>query len=96
MKDTLSLLLATAILAAGGLGLYMYKSDETKKGGDHQKDDEDYNEDSLFGSGSFWGSSKNEDDEHVEEYDDYEEYKPKSRGGKTKRRRASGGTKRRY
>jgi hypothetical protein len=94
MNDTMSLLLATAILAAGGLGLYMYKSD------DHQKGGEDYNEDNLFGSGSFWGSTNEEDDnvEHDDEdYEDYEEYyKPKPRGGKTKRRRATGGTKRRY
>jgi hypothetical protein len=35
MNDTLSLLLATTILAAGGLGLYMYKSpDNNQKGGD--------------------------------------------------------------
>lgn len=92
MNDTMSLLLATAILAAGGLGLYMYKSD------DHQKGGEDYNEDNLFGSGSFWGST-NEDEDKVDdvEDEDYEEYyKPKPRGGKTKRRRSSGGTKRRY
>lgn len=91
MNDTMSLVLATAILAAGGLGLYMYKSpSEGQKGG------EDYNEDNLFGSGSFWAST-NEDDDKVEEDEDYEEYyKPKPRGGKTKRRRASGGTKRRY
>ena len=30
MKDTVSLLIATAILAAGGLGLYMYKSNYGK------------------------------------------------------------------
>ena len=53
MNDTMSLLLATAILAAGGLGLYMYKSpDEAQKGG------EDYDEDNLFGSGSFWVQKK--------------------------------------
>ena len=39
----MSLLLATAILAAGGLGLYMYKSpDEPEKGA------EEYNEENLF------------------------------------------------
>ena len=90
MNDTMSLLLATAILAAGGLGLYMYKSDDLQKGG------EDYNEDNLFGSGSFWGST-NEEENKQEDDEDYEEYyKPKPRGGKTKRRRTTGGTKRRY
>jgi hypothetical protein len=44
MNDTLSLLLAASILAASGLGLYMYKSqDEVQKGG------EEYNEIKLFG-----------------------------------------------
>lgn len=95
MNETMSLLLATAILAAGGLGLYMYKSnDENQKGGDN------YNEDSLFGSGNFWGSGtddKDEIDEQVDEdLDDYE-YKPRSRQNKTKRNtRRSSGTKRRY
>ena len=39
MNDTMSLLLATTILAAGGLGLYMYKStDGNKKGGKYEDD----------------------------------------------------------
>jgi hypothetical protein len=89
MKDTMSLLLAAAILAAGGLGLYMIKSpDDEQKGGEVE-----YNEDSLFGSGSFWGSNKSDDD--VEE-EDYYEPKVRSRGGKTKRNKKSTGTKRRY
>ena len=103
MNDTLSVLLATTVLAIGGLGLYMYKSsDGNQKGG---KYDDDYDEDNLFGSGSLWGSS-NEDDEaeHVEnDYEqDYDEeiYEPKPRSkakaSKTKRRKVGGGTKRRY
>jgi len=90
MNDTMTLLLATAILGAGGLGLYMYKNSDTQKGGD------DYDEDNLFGSGSFWGSN-NEDEHNDEEYDE-EVYEPKtrSRGSKTKRRKSTGGTKRRY
>jgi hypothetical protein len=91
MNDTMSLLLATAILAAGDLGLYMYKSpDEAQKG------DEDYDEDNLFGSGSFWGSKKEEETEEDLDLDDYEP-KPRSRSNKTKRNRKSGGSsKRRY
>ena len=83
----MSLLLATAVLAASGLGLYMYKSeDNNQKGGD------DYNEDSLL---SFWDS--NNEDELIDE-DIVDDYVPKSKakGGKTKRNRKSGGTKRRY
>ena len=90
MKDTMSLLLAAAILAAGGFGLYMIKSpDGEQKGG------EEYNEDSLFGSGSFWGSNKSDDDVE-EDVEDYYEPKVRSRGGKTKRNKKSNGTKRRY
>jgi len=86
----MSLLLAAAILAAGGFGLYMIKSpDGEQKGG------EEYNEDSLFGSGSFWGSNKSDDDVE-EDVEDYYEPKVRSRGGKTKRNKKSTGTKRRY
>ena len=86
----MSLLLATAILAAGGLGLYLFKtSDDEQKGG------EEYNEDNLFSSGSFWGSNKSEDD--LEEEDSsFQEPKVRARGGKTKRSRRGSGTKRRY
>jgi hypothetical protein len=89
----MSLLLATTILAAGGLGLYMYKSsDGNQKGGN----DDNYDEDNLFGSGNLWGFSN--DDENAEEDYDEEVYepKPKPRASKTKRRKAGGGTKRRY
>lgn len=91
MKDTMSLLLAAAILAAGGFGLYMIKSpDGEQKGG------EEYNEDSLFSSGSFWGSNKSDDEVDQDIEDEYYEPKVRSRGGKTKRSRKTSGTKRRY
>jgi len=87
MRDTISLLVATAILAAGGLGLYMYKSnDDNQDGGDG------YDEDSLFGSGGFW----NKESDLEEEEPEYYEPKVKARGGKTKRSRRGVGTKRRY
>ena len=92
MNDTMSVLLATTILAAGGLGLYMYKSsDDSQKGGE-----EDYDEGSLFGSGNLWGS--NEDEIVDENFEDEEVYEPKPRPklSKTKRRKSGGGTKRRY
>jgi hypothetical protein len=94
MNDTMGLLLATTILSIGGVGLYMYKSDEGQHGGD------EYNEDSLFGSGNFWGSS-NETEEPIDvEYEEEPEFyepKVKTRGGKTKRNnRKTSGTKRRY
>lgn len=94
MNDTMSLLLATAILAAGGLGLYMYKSPDDKQNGG---DESNYNEDSLFGSGNFWGSSKEDSEPEDGEETIFHEPKVRSRsGGKTKRSRKTTGTKRRY
>ena len=43
MNETFSLLLATAILAVGGIGLYMYKINDEQSGGD-----DEYNEEELF------------------------------------------------
>jgi hypothetical protein len=96
MNDTMSLLLATTILAVGGLGLFMYKNSDDKESSAH-----DYNEDSLFGMGSFWGSNDDDDSENKEEdkqEDDVEIYEPKSRSraSKTKRNRKTIGSKRRY
>jgi len=103
MNDTMSLLLATSILALGGVGLYMYKSSDHEYNG---SDDSSYDEDNLFGgSRSFWGS--NEDDEDDNEYKNFQEEaepqpepepKVRARSGKTKTKRNSRnvGSKRRY
>jgi hypothetical protein len=99
MNDSMSILLATTILALGGLGLYMYKSENDE----YKDDNEEYNEDSMFG-GNFWGfgetDNKNDDDEEfIEEgiQDDMEEerVKPRRRNVKTHRNRKSTGTSRR-
>ena len=93
MQDTVSLLMATAILAAGGLGLYMYKTtDEIQGGGDG------YNEDSLFGTSSLWNlnNEDTENEENENEENEYYEPKVRARGGKTKRSKRNVGTKRRY
>ena len=92
MNETMSLLLATTILAVGGLGLYMYKSNDKQKGGEDEDDyEENYNEDNLFNGGGFWGSNDNNDEENY-----VEEIKSRSKNGKTKRRKSGAGTKRRY
>ena len=86
MNETLSLLLATTVLAIGGVGLYMYKSDESDQvGGD------DYNEDTAFSSNDEINDADNIDN-------DYYEPKARSRASKTKtkRNRKGLGTKRRY
>lgn len=91
MNESMSILLATSILALGGLGLYMYKSADD----DNQKDgDNEYDENNLFGS-NFWGTT-DKDDEKIEE--DLEEFKPRKRvGGKTqKNKKLTGSSRRRY
>ena len=86
MNDTMSLLLATAILAAGGLGLFMYKSTDD----DDNSVSDDYDEDILF------SDEKLENDyDFDDEFIDYEPKPPRSRGSKTKRNKKSGGTRRR-
>ena len=95
MNDTMSLLLATGILAIGGLGLIMYKNDSEKES---LVEDEDTKEENWFNLRSFFGNSNDDEDapnEDEEELGVYET-KTKSRGSKTKSIRKTGGTKRRY
>lgn len=95
----MSILLATTILALGGLGLYMYRlSDDSQKEGD-----EEYNEEGIFG-GNFWGFSddKNDNEENIDENlhedeDEDEDYKPRKRNTKTQRnRKSTSSSRRRY
>lgn len=85
MNDTMSLLLASIILAAGGLGLFMYKSSDDKSV------DNDYNEDVLFPD-----DEKENENEYDEDFIDYEPKQVRSRANKTKRNKKTGGSKRRY
>jgi len=110
MNDTMSLVLATTILATGGLCLYMYKSsNEDESAGKEDYYVEDNNEDNSFSFANFFNTNDNDkddkddkgDDDAYEKNDDeeLEMYEPKSRqrgGGKTKRNRKSTGSKRRY
>ena len=102
MNETMSLLIATAILATGGVGLYMYKSSENEPIEDREseetereKKEKDSDDVSFFGKGGFFSSSSGDEEEDTEEHIRYEP-KPKARSVKTKRNRRSGGTKRRY
>ena len=82
MNETMSLLLATAILAAGGIGLFMLKSDN----------DKDYNDEENI----ILEEIEDLDDLDYDEEDDYD-YKPKSKKNKTKRNtKQTGGSRRRY
>jgi hypothetical protein len=93
MKETMSLVLATAILALGGLGLYMYKQSDDFKDGDFK--DDDFKDD--FNSYSDSDSELDSDlDSQFEE--DFIDYEPKTvKRAKTKRNKTIGGTrKKRY
>jgi hypothetical protein len=97
MNDTMSLILATSILAIGGLGMYMYKNST------EDQEDAGENDDGFFGSNFFSNDADDnelEEDRDMEDDDDYDDdYKPRSKrggGAKTKRNKKAGGTKRRY
>ena len=88
MNDIKSLLIATTVLAIGGLGLYMYKSEENEL---------DYNDD-LSESGSETASeSESVTDSELEELD-YNDYKPKKikKEGTKKNIKKNGGTRKKY
>ena len=67
MNDSMSVLLATTILALGGFGLYMYKSPEGEE--KHDENNEEYNEDGIFGKSGFFNWGKSENDENNDEND---------------------------
>ena len=90
MSETTSLLLATTVLALGGLGLYLFKTNDSIQ-------DDSYDEDKIFNNNEELNNEDNDEqnDEYYDDYDDYEK-KPRKRGGKTKRSKKGTGTKRRY
>ena len=97
MNETMSLVLATAILAIGGVGLFMYKQSDDDKGVKYDED-YDYNLDDDVDTDS---DSENSDNSYnSEDYnDDFVDYEPKvsKQKAKTKRNKTAGGTrKKRY
>lgn len=96
MNETMSLLLATTVLALGGLGLYMFKSPDDK-----DVSDDEYNEDGLFGSGSLFNWNKEKDDKDDfssdESESEEEDYRPRKKQTKThKNRKTAGNSRRKY
>ena len=96
MNETMSLVLATAILAIGGVGFYMYKQSD-----DSTDIDEDYNYDldDDVDTDSDIDSISGSEDESVDENDVFVDYEPKisKQKPKTKRNKPVGGTrKKRY
>ena len=96
MKETMSLVLATAILALGGLGLYMYKQSDDFKDGELEDDKyNDFSSDSDSDLGSDLDSQLEE--EYEEDFIDYEPKTNQKAKAKTKRKKTTGGTrKKRY
>lgn len=91
MNDSMSILLATSLLALGGLGLYMYKSSNPEDTVDEVKDKGH----SFFGG--IWNDDN--DDEDVDELVGEDDEKPlrKRASAKTQRNKKTTGTsKRRY
>jgi hypothetical protein len=98
MTEKLSLILATTILAIGGLGLYMYKNSDEMD--DYNEDDyedleDDISEDDISEDDMSEDDLEDEMSEDLEDIDEYDKPKSKSKG-KTKRARKNGGTKKKY
>jgi len=73
MNDSMSILLATTILALGGLGLYVYRTNhEEQNGGDNvDSDKEDKSrEESIFSSVNLFNWSDSEEDTDKEKEKD--------------------------
>ena len=90
MNDIKSLLIATTVLAIGGLGLYMYKS---------ENDEFDDNDDDFTESGSELESELDLDLDNLEEeeLEDLDNYSPKkSKKGTKKNIKKKSGTRKKY
>lgn len=98
MNETMSLVLATAILAIGGVGFFMYKQSEDSKYLDESCDDSVSDIDSISDDDSI--SEDEDEDEYDDDFvDDFVDYEPKvsKQKPKTKRNKSVGGTrKKRY
>lgn len=108
MNDSMSVLLASTLLAMGGVGLYLYKASNDDDSNDYEDNYVENDNEGLFER--FWKGGDDDDDEDDDELstisddlslsDDEESIeKPKKKrtNNKTKRNRKSGGTsKRKY
>jgi hypothetical protein len=81
MNDVKSLLIATTVLAIGGLGLYMYKTEDSEYSDDLYLNDD--NSETASESGSE-AESELDFDSDLEELD-YDDYKPKEKNKGTRK-----------
>jgi hypothetical protein len=88
MNDVKSLLIATTVLAIGGLGLYMYKTEDSE---DLYLDDEHFDDDNSD-TASDVSSHDSDASSHIEEedIDDYYVSKEKNKGTRKNNKKNSG------
>ena len=111
MNDSMSVLLASTLLAMGGVGLYLYKASNDDDSNDYEDNYVEHDQEGLFDR--FWKGGDDDDDEDDDDDDELstisddlslsddeesiEKPKKKRTNNKTKRNRKSGGTsKRKY
>ncbi len=98
MNDSMSILLASTILALGGFGLYMFRTSHDDE--DNIKEDK-HNEENNMGLSSLfnWEDSPDKDREEIldDELEEMEVKQRKKNTGKTQRnRKTTGSSRRRY
>lgn len=109
MNDSMSVLLASTLLAMGGVGLYLYKASNDDDSNDYEDNYVEHDQEGLFDR--FWKGGDDDDDEDdddelstisddlslSDDEESIEKPKKKRTNNKTKRNRKSGGTsKRKY
>lgn len=101
MNDSMSILLATTVLALGGLGLYMYKLDKSTDDNDTVDDDfsvdDSVSDTNIFSKFFNWDDKTEEEpDEILDNYEE-EEYVPRKRSNtKTHKNKKTGSSRRKY
>lgn len=100
MSDTLSLLVASGILALGGLGLFMMKNAD--------EDEKDTTSEERIGIRWFLPEKEEDEnetdienvpeniDDYMYQYNEHDVHKPRRRGKTHSNRRVSGSSRRRY
>ena len=94
MNETMSLVLATTILAIGGLGFYMYNTSDKNPYNDY--DTEGSMSDSDMSDSDSDSSDEDLDYLDLDDVDEDEKPKVKSRNKTKKNKKTTGGSKRRY
>lgn len=90
MNDIKSLLIATTVLAIGGLGLYMYKSEDNEL----YYDDDEFSESESEIESDLDSNELEEEDLEELDYDDYET--KKSKKGTRRNTKKKSGTRKKH